>query len=178
MAKIAITDTVAFDQTTVYETFRDHLVDLLPYLPDIQSITVTSSERPNAHTLKVVNLWKAAAKEIPTAAKAFIKPEMLQWTDYATWNDQTQSCDWNMEVGFLKDAVRCSGTTRYVAKGEKQTEITITGNLELDASKIPGIPRLLAGSVGDAVEKFVVKLITPNLTQVNRGLEKYLAQRG
>ena len=178
MAKIEITDTVAYDRKTVYETFRDQLREMIPYLPDIQEIEVENRNRTDDSTLKVINVWKADAQEIPKVAQAFIKPEMLQWTDYATWHDDSWTCDWEMEVGFLKEAVKCAGTTRYVDRGDK-TEITITGDLKVDASKIPGIPRLISGKVGDAVEKFVVKLITPNLTQVNRGIEKYLAaQKG
>jgi hypothetical protein len=78
-----------------------------------------------------------------------------------------------MEVGFLSEAVKCSGQTRYKAKGDR-TECHISGELEVDASKIPGVPRLLAGKLGKAVEGFVVKLITPNLRATNRAMEKYL----
>lgn len=175
MAKINIKDEIAHDRATVYTTFRDNLPELLPYLPNVESITVENREQVDDKTLKLVNLWKAKGEEIPTMAQAFIKPEMLQWHDHATWKDDAWACDWVMEVGFLRDAISCSGTTRYLDKNGK-TEIVMEGELKVDASKIPGVPRLLAGKVGDAVEKFVVRLITPNLTQVNRGLEKYLAR--
>lgn len=172
MAKIDIRDAIAFPRDTVYQTFRDKLVELKPYLPTVKDIEQTSYER-DGDDVKIVNIWYAADEDIPTVASKFIKPEMLRWTDRATWHDGAHACDWDMEVGFLQEAISCSGTTYYREKGEK-TEVHITGELRVDASKIPGVPRLIAGKVGDAVEKFVVKMITPNLKEVNRGAEKFL----
>ncbi|MFU8806822.1 MAG: DUF2505 family protein [Bradymonadaceae bacterium] len=175
MAKINISDEIAYDRKTVFETFRDHLTELLPYLPTVENITVEKREEEDGQ-VDIVNLWKASGEEVPRIAQAFIKPDMLQWHDYATWKNETWTCHWEMKVGFLPGAVTCKGTTRYDEKNGK-TKIIMDGDLKVDASKIPGVPRLVAGRVGDAVEGFVVKLITPNLTEVNRGMEKYLAKK-
>ena len=174
MADINITDEVAFERERVFTTFRDELTELIPHLPDIKDITVEDRKEVDDNTVKVVNLWEAHPEEVPRVARSFIKPEMLKWTDYATWRRDAWECDWNMEVGFLTDAVTCEGTTRYLKKGDDNTEIAIDGKLEVDAREIPGVPRLGAGKIGSVVENFVVKLITPNLTKVNRGLEQYL----
>lgn len=178
MANIDITDEVAYDREKVFTTFRDDLTELVPHLPDVKDITVQEREEVDDTTIRVVNLWEAQAEEIPKIARSFIKPEMLKWTDYATWRQDEWACDWVMEVGFLDDAVTCEGTTRYLDTGDQRTEIAIEGTLEVDAKKIPGVPRLGAGKIGNVVENFVVKLITPNLTKVNRGLETYLEQKG
>ena len=174
MAKINVKDTVDHPRKLVYETFRDDLIELVPHLPDIKDIEVEDRERIDDDTLKVVNLWKAKDEEVPTIARKFIKPEMLQWTDHATWHDDEWTCDWNMEVGFLTEAITAKGTNTYTER-DGSTQITIDGVLEVDAKKIPGVPGMLAGRVGKAVENFVVKMITPNLKDVNRGMEKYLA---
>lgn len=178
MADIDIKDTVAHDRETVFSTFRDELTELIPHLPDVKDIEVKDREDVDDSTVKVTNLWKAEPEEIPRLARSFIKPEMLKWTDYATWRQDDWECDWVMEVGFLSDAVTCEGTTRYVDKGDGETEVIIKGKLEVDAAQIPGVPRFGAGKIGSAVENFVVRLITPNLTNVNRGLESYLEQKG
>lgn len=178
MADINITDEVAYECEKVFTTFRDDLTELIPHLPDVKDITVKDREQVDDNTIKVVNLWEAEAEEVPRIARSFIKPDMLKWTDYATWRQDDWECDWVMEVGFLSDAVTCEGTTNYRSTSDGETEIAINGKLEVDARQIPGVPRFGAGKIGDAVEKFVVKLITPNLTQVNRGLESYLEQQG
>lgn len=176
MAKIDIKDKVTYDRHTVYETFRDNLVGLLPYLPTVKDIEQKEYDRSDDNTVNIVNIWYAADEDIPKVASKFIKPEMLQWTDTATWHDDEFSVEWDMEVGFLQEAVSCSGKTTYSANGA-ETEVHITGDLQVDAKKIPGVPGLLAKKVGDAVEKFVVKMITPNMKEVNRGVEKYLAEQ-
>lgn len=177
MAEIKIKDEVAYDRERVFKTFRDHLVELLPHLPDVENIEVKERKEVDENVTKVVNYWKAAAEEIPKLAQAFVKPEMLEWTDYATWDEKSWSCEWNMEVGFLSDAVTCKGRTTYEPKGDGKTEVVIHGELSVDGRKIPGVPRLAAGKIGGVIEGFVVRLITPNLTTVNRGMESYLATK-
>lgn len=175
MAEIDIKDEVAHSRETVFTTFRDELTELVPHLPDIEDIEVKEREDIDDNTVKVTNLWTAEAEEIPRMARSFIKPDMLKWTDYATWRQDAWECDWEIEVGFLSDAVHCEGTNKYVAKGDDKTDVVITGVLEVNAREIPGVPRLGAGKIGDVIESFVVRLITPNLTNVNRGLERYLS---
>lgn len=174
MADIEIEDEVAYDRETVYKTYRDDLTELVPHLPDVKNIEVKDREEVDDNTTKIVNLWEAAPTEIPKMAKSFVKPEMLEWTDYATWREDAWECDWEIEVGFLPEAVSCSGMTKYREKGDDETKIAIEGELKVDGKEIPGVPRLGAGKIGNIVENFVVKLITPNLTKVNRGIEKYL----
>ncbi len=176
MAKIDIRDKVKYDRQTVYETFRDHLAELQPYLPTVEDIEVESYDRLDDTTVSIVNIWKAADEDVPALAQKFIKPEMLQWTDRATWFDDAYQCDWDMEVGFLSEAISCSGSTRYTEVGD-HTEVHIEGDLRVDASKIPGVPKLMASKVSGVVEKFVIKMITPNMKEVNRGAEKYLAKQ-
>jgi hypothetical protein len=173
VAKIDITDTVSYPRDIVWSCFRDDLKKLVPYLPNIRDIEVEKHERVDEDTVEVVNIWKAADEDIPKMARKFIDPERLQWTDYATWHDDTHDCDWEMEVNFLQDAVTCKGTTSY-REENGSTRVHIQGELRVDAKQIPGVPRMLAGKVGDTIEKFVVRLVTPNLTEVNRGAEQYL----
>lgn len=176
MASIDIRDTITYDRQLVYETFRDHLAEMQPYLPTIEDIEVESYDRLDDTTVKIVNIWTAEASEIPSMAQKFIKPEMMRWTDRATWFDDQHLCNWDMEVGFLSEAIQCSGTTRYT-ENNNRTQVHIEGTLKVDASKIPGVPRLVAGKVSSVVESFVVKMITPNLKEVNRGCEKLLAKQ-
>ena len=179
MARIDIRDQINFDRTTVFDTFRDDLEALADYLPDIREIERLEHERRDENTVHVVRVWKAQAEDkIPSIASKWIKPEQLQWTDHATWHEDEYRCDWTMEVGFATEAVSCSGTTYYRdADNDGRTEVHITGELKVDAKKL-GVPRLVAGKVSDAVEALVVKLITPNLKEVNRGAEKYLQDQG
>jgi hypothetical protein len=174
MADLEVEDTIHHDRETVFKTFRDHLTELIDYLPDIRSIEEKDRERIDDHTLKTVKLWKASEREVPGLVQKFIKPEMLQWHDHATWHEDDWTCEWRMEVGFLEDAIDCHGVNRYIEEGDDRMRIEIDGTLDVDASEIPGVPGLVAGKVGNTVESFVLKVIEPNLSDVNRGLERYL----
>jgi hypothetical protein len=173
MARLNVDDTIDYEREKVFETFRDDLEELQQFLPNIVNIEQERYERKDDDTIEVVRRWTAEEKDVPTMARKFIKPEMLQWTDYAIWKEDEWVCDWEMEVGFLQDAISCKGQNRYIDE-DGSTRIVIDGDLEVDATQIPGVPRLVASKVGSAVESFVVKLIEPNLTDVNRGLERYL----
>ena len=177
MAKIDIKDSIDYPLETVYPAFRDDLKQVASYLPNIDEIVVKSSTRRDEETLDVVNLWVASEGEIPTLAQPFIKKDMLQWIDRAVWHDDELYCEWEMEVGFLPEAVTCRGRTTYTAKGDR-TEVHIDGELLVDAKKIPGVPRLMSGKVGQVVEGFVVKMITPNLKATNRAMESHLKAQG
>jgi hypothetical protein len=174
--KFTIKDTVPFPREEVYRVQRDSLPDLAPFLNDIQSITVESSERTD-DVVKFVNLWKAKGGDIPSVARAFIKPEMLQWHDHATWTQSRWQCDWNMKLGFLPDAIEARGTNTWKELGPNETLVVIEGEIRIHADRIPGVPRLLAKSVGEAVEKFVVKMIEPNLKQTSVGVTNFLRSK-
>ncbi len=170
--KFTIKDSIPFPRQEVFSAQRDQLAELAPYLGDIESITVTERTEEGTVT-RLVNIWKANGGDIPKVARSFIKPEMLQWTDYAAWNQDAWECSWNIELGFLPEAVKCTGATRFADKGSRTT-VTIEGEITVDGEKIPGVPRFAAKKVGDAVEKFVVNTIKPNLMKTNEGVTAFL----
>jgi uncharacterized protein YndB with AHSA1/START domain len=170
--QFSIKDAIPFPRERVFSAQRDQMSELAAYLNDIESITVKERE-DDGHISKLVNLWIAGGTDIPAAARAFVKPEMLRWTDYATWNQEEWTCDWNLVLGFLQEAVSVSGTTSF-AEVNDRTTVTIAGDITIKADKIPGVPRFMAGKIGPVVEKFVINLIRPNLKKTNEGIRSYL----
>ena len=166
---------IGFPRDLVFSTYRDRLPELVPHLPNVDSIAVKSREENTggiAGQLKLVNLWKAKG-DIPKVARAVVKPEMLTWHDYAEWNQDDWSCAWRIELGLFTENVRCQGVNRY-EEVEGGTLLKIRGQLDINLKGIPGVPRLLAGRIAPAVEKFIVSLVTPNLTSVADGLQAFL----
>lgn len=173
--KFSIKDSIPFPRPQVFAAQRDQMPELTSYLNDIESITVESREDDGPIT-KLVNLWVAGGADIPAAARSFVKPEMLRWTDYATWNEDEWTCDWNLVLGFLQEAVSVSGTTSF-AESSNRTTVTIAGDITIKAEKIPGVPRFMAGKIGPVVEKFVINLIKPNLKMTSQGIANYLRDK-
>lgn len=165
---------IPFARPLVFATYRDKLVELVPFLPNVRAIEV-KERKDDAAVTSLVNVWHGGG-EIPAAARAFLSEAMLSWTDRATWNESDFTTKWTIETHAFTEAVRCTGTNRYFDDGAS-TRLEIRGELSIDGAKLRGVPRLLAGSVSRAVEDFLVKKIGPNLLQVSDGVTKYLQEQ-
>lgn len=174
--QFTVKESIPFPRERVFAAQRDKLPELAPFLHDIESITVQSREE-GATVTKLVNIWKAKGGDVPAALRGFIKPEMLQWTDYASWDSEAWRCDWNIVLGFLPGVIECRGNTSF-AEAAGRTTVTIGGDIRIHADKLPGVPRFMAGKIGETVEKFVVSMIKPNLSKTNEGVTSYLRAQG
>lgn len=163
---------IAHPLDRVYRAYRDELPAIAAFMPNIKDIVVVSREDvPDG--VKLHNVW-AGKGEIPKVAQGIVKPEMVKWDDYAHWHDGAWYCDWKIQTRFFTDNVRCGGTNRFTAEGADRTRVTLAGTLELSLKDVPGVPRIMAGSIIPHIERFVIALITPNLERVNESLGRYL----
>lgn len=163
--------TLPFPRDRVFATYRDRLADMTEYLPNIRSIRITErAERGD--DVDLVNEWEGGG-EIPAAVRAFLSESMLKWTDHATWRAADHTVLWRTDVHAFPGAVKSSGENRFleIAGG---TKLEIRGDLTVDATKIPGVPKLLAKTVSSAAEKMLVGRIAPNLVEVAEGVRKLL----
>jgi hypothetical protein len=165
---------IPFPRQRVFETYRDKLPDLVPYLPNIRGIEVTSRQDQGA-VVVLVNRWRGGG-EIPAIARSVISEKLLEWDDFATWDASAFKCDWRQTVPAFKNLLKSEGVNLFQEAGPDRTRLTISGLLEVDAAKIPGVPRLLSKAIGAAVETFLVAAIKPNLLSVSKGLERYLEE--
>jgi hypothetical protein len=160
----------------VFAAYRDELPELVPYLPNVRAITPTSRvERPGEVAL--VNHWEGGA-DLPAIARKFVSQELLSWDDHATWSEPAHTCRWRTEVAAFRDALRAEGETRFSALEQNTTRVTIEGEIAVDARKLRMVPRIFAGSVGPAIERFLVATIRPNLIAVARAVGQRLQERG
>jgi hypothetical protein len=166
--------TLPFSRDTVFLAYRDHLVDLVEFLPNIRRIEVKSRREENSRT-EIVNEWHGGG-EIPAAARMVLSESMLSWTDYASWNEADWTTEWRIETRSFTEAVNCRGKNRFL-ESNGGTRFEIRGTLEIDGNKIRGVPKLLAKSVSKTVEDFLIKKITPNLLSVSDGLRRYLERK-
>jgi hypothetical protein len=163
-------------QEKVYRAYRDRLPEIAAYIPDVKEILVESRDEI-ANGVKLHNVW-IAEREIPVFARAFLKPEMLRWDDFAEWHDDEHQVRWKLQLRVFTDNVRCAGTNTFRRVDDHTTAVTLEGDLDIDLKSIPGVPKLLAGGLKPKVEKFIVSLITPNLERVNESLQQFLDEKG
>jgi hypothetical protein len=162
---------IRFPRRKVWDTYRDRLPELLPYLPNIRAIEVKERAEQGG-VVTMVNVWRGGG-DIPAVARAFVSESMISWTDRAAWREDAWECDWSTETHAFTEAVESRGTNRYV-EVPQGTRLEIRGDLSIDAARIKGVPRLLAGTIGRTVEEFLAKTISRNLTDVSKGVERWL----
>ncbi len=160
---------------TVYEAYRDRLPEIAAYIPDIKEIRAESREEKDGE-VHIHNVW-VGDREIPAFARAFLKPEMLEWDDYARWSDEEKVVRWELKLRVFRDSMTCGGINRFIAETDETTKVIIDGDLDIDLKSIPGVPKVLAKGLKPKVEKFIISLITPNLEQMNSSLQEFLDDR-
>lgn len=166
--------TLPYARELVFVTYRDRIDELTEHLPNIRSIrAIDRKERPDG-TVELVNEWIAGG-DIPAVARSFINESMLKWTDYATWRPSSYTVDWRTQVHAFPGAIKSEGMNRYLlAPGGMKLEIR--GQLVCDPTKVPGVPRMLHGTVASAVERVLVSAVQTNLVAVGKSVGRLLAK--
>lgn len=162
---------IPFPRSLVYATYRDKLVELVPYMPNVRSIKVKSRREADGNIYSV-NEWHGGS-EIPAAARALLSENMLTWTEYNTWNQAEFTLEWRIETHAFTEAVQCSGTNRFLEDGNN-TVIESRGELVINAQKIKGVPFFLTSTIAHLVEDVLGKNIEPNLLAMSTGVMQYL----
>jgi hypothetical protein len=169
--KIHSVSLVRHPRAAVFRAYRDRLSEIADYIPDVREIRVQRREESGT-VVKLHNVW-VAQRDVPTALKVVLKPENLMWDDYATWDETTMVCDWELKTRVFREMVSCRGRNTFTEQGGA-TSVLLSGDLDIDIAQLPGVPGFVARRLGPEVEKFIVSLITPNLERVNQSLEKFL----
>lgn len=159
----------------VFAVYRDHLSELVPYLPSIRAIEV-QERKVEGERIEMVNLWHGGG-DMPAAVRAVLSDAVLSWTDYATWDESDYTCTWRNEAHSFRDAVDSSGRNEFLEIGPNRMRIRIQGRIDVDASRIPGVPRFAAAKVGGLIERFLIKQVEDNLKDVAQGVDRFLRER-
>ncbi|MBI3784708.1 MAG: hypothetical protein HY270_15050 [Deltaproteobacteria bacterium] len=163
----------------VLETMIDEMEAIVPFLPNVESITTEKSEKLADGRLRIVRRWMGSLHAAPAVVRPFLSPEWLGWIDTAVWSPAEFKVDWTHTptVSHLAALYDCSGTNYFEpdpANPKASTCIRIGGDLVVHPNALPGVPRFLADRMAPQVEKFVINLVTPNLTDLVEGLQRYL----
>ncbi len=173
--EIRVDVVIPFPREQVFAAYRDRQADLIDFLPNIRSIKPIAREDREGEVYRA-NEWVGGG-DIPAVARSVLSESMLKWTDHATWRPAQWVCEWRTEVHAFPGALESSGRNGFFEAGSG-TRIEFRGNLTCDATKIPGVPRLVARTVGGTIEKIFVGKVTENLQAVGKGLEKLLQRAG
>ena len=167
---------VSHPAALVLETMIERMQEIVPFLPSVNGIELISRDDQANGQIKIVRKWHGSMDNAPSALRPFLSDEVMAWTDTALWTPEDYRVDWTLStsMGRLYD---CSGTNFFEPDPqdpEGGTRMRVTGTLQVYPERLPGLPKFLGKRLAPQVEKFIVGLITPNLTDVAVGLQGYL----
>jgi hypothetical protein len=157
----------------VAATMRDRLAEVAAGVDDVESVQLQERVEQADGGLLVVNLWQARPK-LPALIASRLRPEMLRWTDRATWNPAGDVCTWEIDPHYFHDHIQCRGHTRYEpAMGGRGTRITFTSEFLLGRGPTGGI----ANPLLVVAEPILRGLIPKNFQKIVEALSGWLDGR-
>jgi hypothetical protein len=169
--KIHSESRIPYPREQVFLAYRDRMAEIAEFIPDIKEIRVVTREESDGQVI-LHNEW-VSDREVPRVVGKIIKPEHIHCVDFATWDYLGSCATWQLKTRASTEAVSCAGTTEVIADGDGCT-VRLTGDLNIALKEIKGVPNFLAKRMAPQLEKFIVSLVTPNLQQVNRSIERFL----
>ena len=175
--RFEVSDPIPFEAEEAYLLLRDEMSDLVPFMEDTESIIVESRQEEEGQ-VKITNRWQASMHKIPSALRAFVKPEMLSWHDHVVWTDHDRTGRWKLETIGSEKLFSCHGETSIVVDAG-QTQLKIALEFEVYPEKVPGIPKFLARKIGGQVEKLIGEILSSNMRQMAESMSNYAkSQKG
>lgn len=160
---------------TVWGAMRDDLPEIAALLDDIESVTFVEREPVEPGVVRIVNIWQAAPN-LPAAVARHVSPEMLAWTDTATWMNETRTCAWTIEPHYARDYMHCSGATRFEpAIGGRGTRITFRG--EIGWAREGEGPKGLEGLFNRGIETVLPRVIPSVFQKLTKAVARHLEEQ-
>lgn len=177
MSQLKVSEEIPYAPDEVFRAYRDEPEALAGNLPSVKTIEPQRHETLDDGVVQTVTRWKPLDPDIPTLIRQYVDPDVLGWTILATWYENELICEWEVRTGFMEEAVRFSGSYSFDPIGENSTLVSIEGLVSVDATKIPGVPGLLSGKLGDVAESFLIRLLEPTFRDVLSALRDHLSER-
>jgi hypothetical protein len=95
----------------VFETCRDRLVELVPFLKGIDAIEVLERHEDGGRT-RLVNRWRASTTTAPAIVRPFLRPGRFPGST-AHCGSGARLCAWEFELNLLPEALHCAGVNHF-----------------------------------------------------------------
>lgn len=165
---------IKFPVDITWNTMMNHLPDIATDVDDLESITEVKRTKQAEGVIKVESVWKAKPN-LPAMVMKYIKPDMLEWTDSATWKETEKIIDWEIHSHHYYDELYCKGATAFErAMGGKGCKITFSGELEWKGKVFSMSLGMLDSTLAKVAESVLSQMIPSNLRKITEALGKYI----
>lgn len=171
--------TVTHPAAEVLELMIERMEDIVPFMPNVDGIEVQSRREDADGRPIIVRRWQGRDTSAPKAVRPFLTQDVLAWIDTAHWFPEQCRVDWTLQTVAGGGLYDCAGSNYFEPHPTEpgHTRIRITGELSIFPERLAGVPKFLGKRMAPQIEAFVVKLITPNLTDVAVGMQSYFDAR-
>lgn len=144
--------------------------EYVKYAPNIVKIEILSREKIE-EGVENVTVRVFAESWLPPIMRTFVKDTDMNWKEHYRIDMNKNAFDWKVETPIFSKFINCSGTTSCHAISSG-CEMTISGNINIETSKMPGLPPPLARSLAGIVEPFIGKTVILNLKKYFENIRK------
>lgn len=167
------TTTCRYAPDRLFRTYRDHLVDIAPYIASVERVQERSRTTHADGSVELAHLWFGTAQAVPVFVRPFVNPQLLQWMDHTRWHADTRIARWRIELPTLGSAVTATGTYRF-EDHRKGGQVVAEGDFAID-------PRALPPAFAQAkpmIERMVVGLLEPMVADAGGAVVRWLDTHG
>ena len=172
--KIQVRDEFPFPAEVVFKTFRDRMDEYVKHTPNITDIKIKSREQVSDTVLTMQCDWGGMG-QIPDLVRKILKPEMLRWEDWQTWDETSLTNEWVIRPYYFREFVTCHGVWTYEPQGEYKCLVRCDGVFEVNITEFPPFPKWLVQKASPMVEKVIGGYIPSNMKQTFRAIKKFIA---
>jgi hypothetical protein len=170
--KIHVSDDLPLPADEVFHLVRDRMPELVPFLHDVEDITVTS-RTDEGDTVHIVNLWRGSMDRVPRPVQKFLKPELASWNDHAVWTTADRKATWRLEPRIGAQVFECHGTTQIQETDGDGCRLVLDIDLQIHAERVPGVPKLLARKFRGRIEETIAGMLTPNMRNLSTSIRAW-----
>ncbi len=168
---------IKFPVGIAWNTMLHHLPDIAKDVDDLESITEIERINISEEIIKVVNIWEAKPK-LPAIIMKHIQPDMLQWTDTATWKEKEKIIEWQIHSHHFHEEMQCKGTTVFEnAMGGKGCRLTFSGSIEWKGKVLSFSMGMLDRTISKGIEGVLTQMIPSNFRKITEMMSKYIDKK-
>ncbi len=170
-----IVEVVPGSAERVRRTLCDHLEDLVPYLPSIESIEILARVASEPGKTRVESLWQGSKDLLPVLIRPFVSKQALAWRDVGDWDHEHGDVDWTIQPTRFKRLYDCGGTHCIEEIDPTTSRVRMSGSITVHQEHLKGIPKRWRKGLAPRIEAFIIKRMKPNLQQVPVALKRLFA---
>lgn len=172
--RISVKEEFPFSAEVVFHTFRDRMDEYVRHTPNITDIKIKNREQVSDTVLTMQCDWGGMG-QIPSVVRKILKPEMLRWEDWQTWDSEKLTNDWIIRPFYFREFVTCNGVWRYKPTGPESCQVSCEGVFIVKITHFPPFPDWLCQKMSPVIERTIGGYIPSNMKDTFKAIRKFIA---